>query len=73
MIGLPKNPFSGNIDNLKRNHQNFLCFSGGFKMTILGENLDIVQNPMMKLFLNKSDYEFVSVSETIIQTNHLIH
>lgn len=72
MIGLRKDPFEGNTHNLQSTHENLLHCSGGFKMTVLGENLDTVQNPMMKFFLNTSDYEFVSVSEMIIRTEDLI-
>jgi len=39
-----------------------IVFSGGFKLMINGENLNVVQIPMMKFVYNISDYEFVSVS-----------
>jgi hypothetical protein len=40
----------------------FFSSSGGFKLIINGENLNVVQIPMMKFVYNSSDYEFVSVS-----------
>ena len=39
-----------------------IFLSGGFKLVVHGENLDVVQLPMMKFVYNISDYEFVSVS-----------
>jgi hypothetical protein len=39
-----------------------LVFSGGFKLTVNGKHLDVVQSPIMKLFYNISDFEFISVS-----------
>ncbi len=41
--------------------KNKFTFSGGFKLIINGENLNVVQIPMMKFVYNISDYEFVSV------------
>lgn len=32
------------------------------KLTVLGQNMDVVQKPMMKSVYNESIFEFVSVS-----------
>ncbi|CAF3574252.1 unnamed protein product [Rotaria socialis] len=39
--------------------------SGGFKLFVNGENLDVVQLPIMKFVYNISDYEFISLCEAI--------
>ncbi|CAF0881012.1 unnamed protein product [Adineta steineri] len=39
--------------------------SGGIKLTITGEYLDVVQIPMMKFVYNLSDFEFISLCESI--------
>ncbi|UJR25877.1 hypothetical protein I4U23_007227 [Adineta vaga] len=39
--------------------------SGGFKLTVNGQHLDVVQMPMMKFVYNISDYEFISLCESI--------
>jgi hypothetical protein len=36
--------------------------SGGMKLMVSGQNLDVVQAPMMKSIYNASIYEFASVS-----------
>jgi hypothetical protein len=36
--------------------------SGGIRLMVSGQNLDVVQAPMMKSVYNASIYEFVSVS-----------
>ncbi|CAF4845536.1 unnamed protein product, partial [Rotaria sp. Silwood2] len=38
---------------------------GGFKLIVNGENLDVVQMPMMKFVYNISDYVFISLCESI--------
>jgi hypothetical protein len=40
-------------------------FSGGFKLTITGENFEVIQTPMMKFVYNTSDFEFISLCESI--------
>ena len=37
--------------------------SGGMKLIVSGQNLDVVQKPMIKSIYNSSVYEFISVSE----------
>jgi len=39
-----------------------IFFSGGIKLFISGQNLDVVQKPMMKSIYNSSIFEFISVS-----------
>ncbi|CAF2311605.1 unnamed protein product [Rotaria sp. Silwood2] len=39
--------------------------SGGFKLIVNGENVDVVQMPMMKFVYNISDYVFISLCESI--------
>ena len=37
-------------------------FSGGMKLLVSGQNLDVVQEPLMKSTYNESIFEFVSVN-----------
>ncbi|CAF3798026.1 unnamed protein product [Adineta steineri] len=45
--------------------------SGGMKLIISGQNLDVVQKPMMKFISNSSIFEFITVCE-IISTSQMI-
>ena len=57
----------GSVSSNERNERLF-C-SGGMKLTISGQNLDVVQKPMLKSIYNSSAHEFVTVSEKQTRKN----
>ncbi len=62
MIGIRKSRLSGIGFRFKWNDFNELSFSGGMKLFVSGQNLDVVQTPMMKFVYNVSVFEFITVS-----------
>ncbi len=62
MIGIRQNRLWGSWCRFKWNEFNELRFSGGMKLIVSGQNLDVVQTPMMKFVYNVSVFEFITVS-----------
>jgi len=62
LIGIRQSQLWGIWFRFKWNEFNELHFSGGMKLIVSGQNLDVVQTPMMKFVYNVSVFEFITVS-----------